>query len=252
MNILYRTTILLFALCLVVQTPLCRAQVPAFVCGRSIVSDVDGNVYNTVQIGSQCWMRENLRTTRYSDCTVIPLGSSTSKTSPYRYAPNGEESNVPVYGYLYNWAAVMNGAGSSTANPSGVQGICPAGWHVPSDAEWTQLTDYVSSQSQYQCRGNSSYIAKALASTRYWHSSSNTCAIGNNLSSNNATGFSAVPAGSYDGYYYNLGTNGRFWISTEKDDDLALYRNLNRSYANVTNNDDYHKRTGHSVRCLKD
>ncbi len=252
MNTLYRTTpFLLLALCLLVQTPFCRAQAPAFVCGRSIASDVDGNIYTTVQIGSQCWMRENLRTTRYSDCTPIPLGAETSTGTAYRYAPDNNESNVPAYGYLYNWAAVMNGAGSSSSNPSGVQGICPAGWHVPSDAEWQQLTDYVSSQSRYQCDGSSNYIAKALASTTGWGSTSTTCAVGNNPSGNNATGFSAVPAGFYIGFYVNFGNAADFWSATETNSSNANYWNL--SYRNVGVNSNYsNKGYGHSVRCLRD
>ncbi len=252
MNNLYRTTpfLLLLALCLHVQTPFCRAQAPAFVCGRSIASDVDGNVYTTVQIGSQCWMRENLRTTRYSDCTPIPLGTSESPTTPYRYAPGNDEGNVDVYGYLYNWAAVMNGDGSSSANPSGVQGVCPAGWHVPSDAEWTQLTDHVSSQSWYLCDGSSNYIAKALASTTGWNSSSTTCAVGNDPSGNNATGFSAVPAGYYNGSYGNFGNDAIFWSSTENYSDNAYSRYLKYGSAGVgRGNDD--KSYGRSVRCLR-
>ena len=73
--------------------------------------------------------------------------------------------NVPAYGYLYNWAAVMHGAESSEANPSGVQGICPKGWHVPSDKEWTQLTDYMKTRPEYMSSGNREYLAKALAAT---------------------------------------------------------------------------------------
>ena len=83
----------------------------------------------------------------------------------------------------------MNGASSSNANPSGVQGICPVGWHVPSDAEWTQLETYVMSQTDYQCSG--SYIAKALASKAGWNTNGTTCAVGNIPDDNNKTGFSA-------------------------------------------------------------
>ena len=126
--------------------------------GSPTVTDYDGNVYQTVQIGNQCWMKENLRTTHYADGTTIPLGTSTSTTTSYRYNPNNDANNVPTYGYLYNWTAVMNGAGSSIATPSGVQGVCPTGWHVPSDAEWTQLTDYVGSQSVYLCGNDSAYL----------------------------------------------------------------------------------------------
>ncbi len=253
MSVFYKIILVFLAVCLVAQTPLCSAQTAgdSFVCGRSIVSDVDGNIYNTVQIGSQCWMRENLRATRYSDCTPVSLGTSISATTAFRYAPNNDEDNVLAYGYLYNWAALMYGSGSSTANPSGVQGICPAGWHVPSDAEWAQLTDYVSSQSQYLCGGNNGYIAKALASAMGWNSSSNTCTPGNNPSGNNATGFSAVPSGFYDGSYSHFLDYADFWSSTEVSSLSARDRNL--SYGNVgvyCDNDS--KGYGHSVRCLKD
>jgi uncharacterized protein (TIGR02145 family) len=215
------------------------------------VTDVDGNTYNTVQIGNQCWMRENLRTTKYSDGTAIALGSSTSSDIAYRYNPDNNAGNVSAYGYLYNWKAVMRNSSSSSANPSGVQGVCPAGWHVPSNAEWTQLTDYVSSQSQYQCGGTSTNIAKALASATGWSSSSATCAVGNNPSGNNATGFSALPAGRYLGVYPNVGNNANFWSSTEGSNDAAYTRTLYSSieYVYSANNNKYY---GYSVRCLKD
>ena len=138
---------------------------------RNAVKDIDGNKYDAVQIGDQVWMAENLRTTRYADGTSIPLGELESEETPYRYAPGTYQSNeeniinVSAYGYLYNWAAVMHGASSSDANPSGVQGICPRGWHVPSDAEWTQLTDYMKTQSIYMAGGHIDHLAKALSAT---------------------------------------------------------------------------------------
>ena len=218
--------------------------------GTPTVTDVDGNTYKTVQIGDQCWMRENLRTTKYSDGTAIALGSSTSTSTAYRYNPNNNAAHVPTYGYLYNWKAVMRNSSSSSANPSGVQGVCPAGWHVPSDAEWTQLTDYVSSQSQYQCGGTSTSIAKALASTTGWRSSSETCAVGNNPSGNNATGFSALPAGRYYGSYGNFGGYAYFWSSTEYNSYYAYRRYLSYDYAYVRSyNCD--ESNGYSVRCLR-
>ena len=84
-----------------------------------------------------------------------------------------------TYGLLYNWKAVTRNSSSSSSNPSNVQGICPTGWHVPSDAEWTQLTNYVSSQSEYVCGNDEENIAKVLASTTGWNISTNTCAVGN-------------------------------------------------------------------------
>lgn len=173
---------------------------PPFFCGIDMVTDYDSNSYHTVEIGQQCWMKENLRTTHYADGTEILPGTTNSETVPYRYAPDGNILNVPLYGYLYNWAAVMNGATSSNANPSGVQGICPPGWHVPSKAEWEQLLLYVSSQSQYVCGSNDANIDKALAGTFGWArpEDEEPCSVSCYPLNNNATGFTALPAGSFD------------------------------------------------------
>ena len=221
--------------------------------GVPTVTDVDGNVYNTVQIGDQCWMRENLKTTKYANGTNIPLGTTTSSYDvAYRYYPNDNSANVTDYGYLYNWAAVMNGAASSEANPSGVQGICPTGWHVPSDAEWTELTNYVKSQSQYVCGGDEDNIAKALASEEGWGSSTYNCAVGNNPSANNATGFSARPAGSYHRGSYNIfGIDAYFWSATQFSSYNAYYRFLDHFKAHVGWNFNDVKNDGYSVRCVR-
>ena len=217
--------------------------------GTATVTDIDNNIYNTVQIGNQCWMKENLRTTHYANGTNIALGSSISTTTAYRYYPYHNQSIVSTYGYLYNWQAVMGGSSSSSVNPSGVQGICPVGWHVPSDAEWTQMTDYVSSQSQYVCGSDSTYVAKALASTTGWSSSPYTCAVGNNQSTNNETGFSAFPAGDfYNGYNY-VETYANFWCATEYNNDGAYIRNLSSDFADVYR-DCFDKRFGLTVRCV--
>ncbi|MBR4488830.1 MAG: fibrobacter succinogenes major paralogous domain-containing protein [Bacteroidales bacterium] len=215
------------------------------------LTDIDGNTYNTVQIGQQCWMKENLRTTKYADNTTISQGSSTSTTTAYWYYPNNSSSNMSTYGLLYNWKAVMRDATSSSANPSGVQGICPNGWHVPSDAEWTQLTDYVSSQIQYVCGSDNTYIAKSLASTTGWNSSTSTCAVGNTPSNNNATGFGAFPAGYYAGSYGSFGTYAYFWSATEGSSGYAYYRSLLNYYAYVSRYY-YGKNHGFSVRCVRD
>ncbi len=228
--------------------------------GAATVKDYDNNTYNTVQIGNQCWMKQNLKTTHYSDGTSISLGSSTSETTAYRYNPDGNSSNVSTYGYLYNWKAVMRNSSSSSNNPSGVQGICPTGWHVPSDAEWTQLTTYVKSQQEYVCEGCSgtddgSYthcIAKALASTTGWRSNTSSgCNAGNTGDKSNATGFSAVPAGFYFGSYSTFGDNASFWSSSQYDSDGACYWYLN--YVNTgVKRANSGKDHGFSVRCLRD
>ena len=198
-------------------------------------------------------MKENLRTTHYSDGTSILLGNNTnSETIAYLYEPGGMNATVSTYGYLYNWPAVMGNNLSSISNPSGVQGICPVGWHVPSDAEWTQLTDYVSSQSEYRCYGSSSDIAKALASTTGWNSSSRTCSVGNNSSSNNATGFTAVSAGTYSNRYFNgFWDNAEIWSASEYSDVYVYCRGLSNDLGTVNRHYNY-KGTGLSVRCLRD
>ena len=224
------------------------------------LTDIDGNTYNTVQIGNQCWMKENLRTTRYANGAgiTLTLEGLVSYTTAYRYYPDNNSSNVSTYGYLYNWKAVMGNSSSSNSNPSGVQGICPTGWHVPSGAEWTQLTDYVSSQGPYICNANhQTTIAKALASTdTNWCSSSANCAVGNNPSANNATGFSALPAGYYDGTT-SLGSCALFSSTTESGSTsvfvYALYCYAsNVGGVNVGGNASVQKNFGVSVRCLKD
>ena len=221
--------------------------------GAATILDYDGNSYNTVQIGDQCWMKENLRTTHYADGGSISLGADSSYTLPYRYYPNNDSIMVPTYGYLYNWKAVMHNSSSSNTNPSGVQGICPVGWHVPSDAEWTQLTNYVSSQSQYVCGFSNAYIAKAMASTMVWSTTTSTCAPGNSPSTNNTTGFSALPAGVYtgaDGFDY-FPSYANFWSSTQDDTNHTWYRSLFNDSAYVWRDSEY-KGWGCSVRCVKD
>lgn len=194
------------------------ASTPPFLCGIDSLTDYDGNTYATVEIGSQCWMKENLRTNHFPDGAEIPDGSDVAPSmyNPYRYYPNGDSLNVPVLGYLYNWPAVMHGSATSSANPSGVQGICPFGWHVPSQGEFNQLVSYLGSQPQYVCGENNSNVAKSLAATTGWQSSDSYCAAGNNPETNNATGFTAFPSGIYyDGNYSDAETSSYFWSATQ-------------------------------------
>ena len=226
----------------------------AFHCGTSTISDFDGNAYSTVKLGGQCWTAENLRTTHYSNGDPIDLGTTTSTITPYRYNPASDSTNVSTYGYLYNWAAVMNGATSSEANPSGVQGICPTGWHVPSNAEWMELETFVSSQDQYVCYyQNLPNIGKALASTTGWNNSTSTaCGVGTTQSTNNATGFNARPAGNY----YASGGNGfgyyaNFWTTTNVTNSEAHSYNLSYTSPSL-NRSNSGEASGFSVRCVRD
>ncbi|MCQ2270439.1 MAG: hypothetical protein MJZ52_04340 [Bacteroidales bacterium] len=215
------------------------------------VVDVDGNAYNTVQIGNQCWMAENLRTTKYAGGTGIKLGSSTSTETAYRYNPGNSSDHVSTYGYLYNWPAVMNTSFSSEANPSGVQGVCPTGWHVPSDAEWDTLTTYVNSVADYKCNNVNNNIANALSAATGWQNPSECCA-GSEKQTLNKTGFSAVPAGFYnDVDYFCFGSSAYFWSATQYNSDFAYYRYLDCNNASVSR-ESIVKYYGYSVRCLRD
>lgn len=217
------------------------------------VIDIDGNVYSTVQVGEQCWMRENMRTTRYADGTAIACSSTGSITTAYRYYPNHDSANVATYGYLYNWFAVMNYVNSSNLTSSIVQGVCPNGWHVPSDSDWVQLLYYVNSQNIYGCHNNSNNISKAVASTTGWNISSIECATGYNQSSNDATGFSIFPAGCFRiGYQSRIGEAAYLWSATEYSENSAYgtYVDFNDTIMRRVIN--LFKDAGLTVRCLRD
>ena len=240
--------------------------------GTPTVTDHEGNVYATVQIGNQCWMRDNLRTTTSpSTGTYLIPAAGTGETftgKQARWYNNDSTTYAPMnYGLLYNWNAAVDTFNTSygetsvsTDYNSAVsvtftghrRGICPAGWHLPSDAEWTQLTNYVSSQSEYTCDSNSNYIAKALASTEGWNTSTNNCVVGNDPSTNNATGFSVVPAGYCSGSSFgDAGLGAYFWSSTQDGSNYAYDSSPYYDDAHVVRNDGV-KYDGRSVRCLRD
>jgi len=210
--------------------------------GSTFTDPRDGKVYITVIIGDQEWMAENLK---YLPSVVGP--GTGSKTTPhyYVYGYNGTNvtdakatANYNTYGVLYNWPAAMNGAASSTTNPSGVQGVCPDGWHLPSDAEWTELTDYL---------GGTSDAGRKLkeTGTTHWNSP--------NTGATNETGFTALPGGYRhgNGAFDLVGYVGYWWSATEYGADYAWYRLMRYSYSSVYRNDT-DKELGFSVRCLRD
>jgi uncharacterized protein (TIGR02145 family) len=244
--------------------------------GTPTVTDYDGNTYNTVQIGTQCWMKENLKTRHYADGTIIPLGNLSSSTVAYSYYPGGDTANKALYGMLYNWKAAMNNAQQSNAVPSGVQGVCPTGWHLPSEAEFTILTSYLSDNEEYTCNLNPTYIAKALADTVGWnyaYCNYNGCCVSSDLSTNNASGFSAKGAGNYSAYYDNntIGYSsfklGAYYWTTRQPYDTsegtyinsrAYYFNLGSAsalagcYCEINQGYPSWVYQANSVRCLKD
>lgn len=219
----------------------CTSTVTPPVMGDN-VTDVDGNVYQTVIIGTQTWMIENLKTTHYNDSTAIPLVKDSAvwvnlNSPAYCWYNNDSVSYKEVYGALYNWYTVNTGK------------LAPKGWHIPTDADWTTLENEVS---QYYFQSGS--IAKILASTTHWQSSISSSAIGFDFKKNNSSGFSALPGGQRINNAYNFNkvdSIGTWWSSTSKTDSTALTLALQYNLSTVDRNN-YMKKSGLSIRCIKD
>jgi uncharacterized protein (TIGR02145 family) len=205
------------------------------------VKDIDGNVYHSVTIGTQVWMVENLKTTKYRDGSPIPnvtdaTAWSNLKTGAYcNY--NNDVTTGAKYGKLYNWYAVADS-----------RNIAPTGWHVASDAEWITLENYVAAN-----LGTSGSVTKALASKTDWSSSTSAGAVGNYLTKNNSSGFTALPGGLRysNGTFFDVGYGGYWWSSTEFNTDNAWYRSLDYGGSYMLRS--YHYEScGFSVRCVRD
>ena len=210
------------------------------------VTDIDGNVYHTVTIGTQTWMVENLKTTRYrnGDPILTTTGSiPNDATSKYHWAYGGNEANVAKYGRLYTWYAATDS-----------RGIAPVGWHVPTDAEWTTLQNYlIANGYNYDGTTTGNKIAKALAATTDWNTYTGTGTIGNDLTKNNSSGFTALPGGdrTSNGSFFSIGDYGLWWSSTEYYTSNAWSRIL--FYINhYLYRYGGTKSSGFSVRCLRD
>jgi uncharacterized protein (TIGR02145 family) len=220
----------------------------SFVCERDILSDIDGNYYNTVQIGNQCWMKENLKTTHYSNGTALVDGTNAGNisqdyTTKYWFVYGNNISNKNTYGLLYTWAATMDNYGSSNNNPSFVPGICPTNWHVPSDNEWKQMEMYL---------GMSQIQADALG-----FRGTNE---GNKLKfyGSNESGFSALLSGYryYNGDFELITYYGYWWTTSSFSFYLPIWRHLRYDSDQVCRYADYvtggGPAYGYSVRCVKD
>jgi len=210
----------------------------------TFIDSRDGNEYNWVQIGDQVWMAENLA---YLPSVNMVADGSEDAAGSYYYVYGYDGTNVAdakatdnyaTYGVLYNWTAAMDGEASSTTNPSGIQGVCPAGWHLPSDAEWAGLTNYL---------GGTSVAGGKLKETGTTHWASP------NTGATNETGFTALPGGRRygDGSFSNVGGNGFWWSATEYGASSPWGRYMGISYSGVLRSYDY-KVVGLSVRCVRD
>jgi len=224
------------------------------VCGgdgsscSSTVCDIDGNCYETIQIGEQLWMAENLKVTHYRDGSEIQYVQSESSepdvwenlsTGAYSYYED-DPSNLNTYGNLYNWYTVDDS-----------RGLCMEGWHVPSDEEWTDLITYLDVDAGPDVYGTQSYIAGGKMKEEgldHWYSP--------NTGATNESGFTAFPAGIRYGFYgngsyVNMGHSGYFWSSSELYGSYAWHRRLISLNSSVGRYD-YFKQTGFSIRCLRD
>lgn len=197
------------------------------------LKDIDGNVYTTVTIGTQTWMVENLKTTKYRNGDPIPNitdGTEWGNLSTGAYCDyENTPGNSTTYGRLYNWYAVNDN-----------RNIAPAGWHVPTDAEWTVLTDYLG--------GEDAACEKLKESgTTHWESP--------NQGATNESGFTALPAGARDylsgSSFDNQGSHSHFWSATQASSGQAWYRSLYSIFDELYRNNN-NQSLGFSVRCIKD
>jgi len=197
------------------------------------VTDIDGNVYDVVEIGTQTWMVQNLKVTKYRNGDAIQNISDNnewmnSTTGAYCNQNNWSE-NSDTYGRLYNWFVVNDS-----------RNVCPDGWHIPTDTEWNTLIDYL---------GGEEIAGGKLkeVGTMHWSSP--------NTGATNETGFTALPAGARDyadGSFVAFGTSGYWWSSTEYSSEEALYQGVYSSTTMIGGDVHFDKNTGFSIRCIKD
>jgi len=212
------------------------------------MTDIEGNTYKTVTIGTQTWMAENLKVTKYNDSTDIPNITDDTEwvelTDGAYCNYENDPNNVAAYGRLYNWYAVKTGK------------LCPTGWHESLENEWRTLENYLIAQGyNYDGTNTEDKIAKAMASSSGWDSYTAEGVIGNTdyPEKQNASGFTALPGGyrSIYGEFNFIGIGGYWWTSAESNDSNGYGRDL----GNVNRDLSYGSRgkiTGYSVRCVKD
>jgi uncharacterized protein (TIGR02145 family) len=201
--------------------------------------DPDKKNYAVVKIGKQIWMAENLA---YLPAVSDVLSGSDKNPFYYVYGYNGSSvtaakatANYASFGVLYNWAAAMKGAASSTTIPSGVKGICPEGWHLPSEAEWLVLEDLI---------GGTATAGTKLKSINIWNIDDK---------KTDEFGFNALPGGYryYGGTFFGIGSNASFWTATGKDAAYSVSRSIDYNYEDIEHGENIMD-CGYSIRCIKD
>jgi uncharacterized protein (TIGR02145 family) len=202
------------------------------------VTDIDGNLYHTVTIGTQVWMVENLNVTHYRNGD--PITNVTDNNQWFNLTTEAY-CDYTSYGKIYNSYAVQDS-----------RNIAPTGWHVPSDAEWTTLTDYLINNG-YGYQGSGHDIAKSMAATSGWDTFSDVGATGNDQASNNSSGFTALPGGGRftSGSFFDAGSSGYWLSSTDASATSTWSRGINYN-GSAMGRGYYDKDDGLSVRCVRD
>lgn len=209
--------------------------------GPAIISDIDGNIYNVVSIGNQCWMKESLKTSRYKNGSPIQTGLTDSQWQSVTSGACADNNNnlnyTSTYGKLYNWYAVSDGSG-----------LCPAGWHVATESDWNQLVKSIDplADTSINSGTQSSTAGGSMKATIGWTSP--------NIGATNSSSFSGLPGGFrlYGGGSYALpGTGGYWWSSTLSTTNYAYIHKLYFQDATVKKVMD-NKHVGYSVRCVRD
>lgn len=205
------------------------------------VTDIEGNTYSTIEIGTQVWMAENLKTTKYNDGTAIPNITDDITWQLTNTGAYGDYSNTPsnsiTYGRLYNWYAVDNNVATKVASNGG-KNVCPTSWHVPSYDEWTIFVAYV---------GGANVAGGKLKETGtvHWQTP--------NAGATNEAGFTALPGGYHNFYgFYGIGVYGYWWSSTVYSTTVVSYWNIYSEYVFTTIISGDLRKEGISVRCIKD
>lgn len=213
------------------------------------LTDADGNKYHYITIGTQRWMIENLRTTKYSNGDIIettpsPDSNISNELTPkYQWASGGDESNVATYGRLYTWYTITDS-----------RGLAPKGWHVATDSDWTTLLNFlIANGYNYDKTTTGNKIAQSLASSSGWRTSSTIGSPGYDMSKNNSSGLSMCPSdGRFNSGFYSNGYHFAAWTSTESDSSKALYVQFNNNGINLLTQLISNKSFGWAVRCVMD
>ena len=198
-----------------------------FVCGNQVL-DADSNIYNTVKIGSQCWMAENL----YVGTYITHSYDQTNNSTIEKYCYDNDTANCTTHGGLYQWNEMMQ----YVASGSGIQGICPVGMHLPTDDEWTELINYL---------GGDSVAGGKMKSTSGWD---------NNGNGTNESGFTGLAGGYFiQGFPFSwdLGIRG-YWWSADESSGTDAWKCALEYYSDNVYYWDENKTSSISVRCLKD